>query len=132
MTRPPMNTRISYLYRDASNYKAHHDVVVHGEITFAQIESALESGQFFIPSQVGLPDLQAQLGPANDDDHAWHELTPDSFSPTEDPPTVGLTARKLRVRFRQVQDSGWDLLVAMTRNRMSFCINVRTKKSLKA
>ena len=122
-----MNTRISYLYRDASNYKAHHDVVVRGEITFAEIESSLESGQFFIPSQVGLPDLQAQFGPANDDDHVWHELTSESFVPTEDPSTVDLTAHDLKIRFRQAEEKGWNLLVAMGMNG----INVAFPASIK-
>lgn len=34
-----MNTRISYLYRDASNYKKHNEVVVPGTFTPEQIKA---------------------------------------------------------------------------------------------
>ena len=111
-----MNTLIHYLYRDASNYKAHHEIIVRGEITFADLTPFLESGEFFIPSQIGLPDLQAQLGQPTDDDHAWHHLTPEDFTPTPEPPTVKLTARGLRTRLRRAHATGWDVSAAMDRN----------------
>lgn len=59
-----MNTVFSYLYRDADNYKARETVVLTGAPRpgdFDVIQSALDDGCFFIPSQVGLPDLQEQL-----------------------------------------------------------------------
>lgn len=34
-----LNTRISYLYRDAGNYKKHNEVVVPGTFTPEQIET---------------------------------------------------------------------------------------------
>ena len=34
-----MNTRISYLYRDAGNYKKHNEVVVPGTFTPKQIKA---------------------------------------------------------------------------------------------
>ena len=37
-----MNTEITYLYRDADNYKQGNTVVVQGELTFEQIEPYLE------------------------------------------------------------------------------------------
>ena len=111
-----MNTKITYLYRDAGNYKAHHEVIVQGKITLALVQPCLEDGEHFIPSQVGLPDLQAQLGPANEDDHAWHELGPESFEPTTEPITVAITARTLLSRFRRAHAHGWELAVAMRRN----------------
>lgn len=52
------NTRISYLYRDASNYKQHNEVVVPGTFTQEQIEAiigCLDAGEYFIPVQVGFP-----------------------------------------------------------------------------
>ena len=111
-----MNTCIHYLYRDASNYKAHHEIIVRGVITFAEIAPCLDSGEFFIPSQVGLPDLQSQLGKPTDDDHVWHHLTPEDFTPTPEPPTVKLTACGLRSRFRRAHATGWDISAAMDRN----------------
>ena len=53
-----MNTRICYLYRDSDNYKVHNMCVIHGELTDSQIDQILECcdmGEYFIPSQVGLP-----------------------------------------------------------------------------
>ena len=111
-----MNTLIHYLYRDASNYKAHHEIVVRGKITFAEVAPYLESGEFFIPSQIGLPDLQSQLGQPTDDDHVWHHLTPEDFTPTPEPPTVKLTARGLRTRLRRAYAAGWDVSAAIKRN----------------
>ena len=111
-----MNTRISYLYRDAGNYKAYHDLVICGKLTLAQVALYLDSGEFFIPSQVGLPDLQAELGTPTDDDHVWHHLPSDAFTPTETSPTVRLTARTLLTRFRRAHTAGWDVSAAMARN----------------
>lgn len=36
-----MNTRISYLYRDAGNYKRWNEAVVEGIITLEQIDSIM-------------------------------------------------------------------------------------------
>lgn len=54
-----MNTCISYLYRDACNYKIHNEVIINGVLTSAQIDSIMDcllDGEYFIPSQVGLPE----------------------------------------------------------------------------
>ena len=111
-----MNTLIHYLYRDANNYKAHHEIIVRGAVTFADVTPFLDSGEFFIPSQVGLPDLQSKLGQPTDDDHVWHHLTLEDFTPTSEPPTVKLTARDLRTRFRRAHATGWDISAAMDHN----------------
>lgn len=114
-----MNTRISYIYRDASNYKAGSSVVVEGEINPEQIQiiaSALDEGLYFIPSQVGLDDLQGQLqgydsvdeldeDGVNPDDHPWHELHEGGFESTNDQTTVALTVSELTESFRSAT---WD------------------------
>ena len=73
-----MNTQVTYLYRDAANYKSSRVVVLEGELTRKeqlQVLTARHEGLWFIPSQVGLDDLQAQLTSFPDpDDHVWHEL----------------------------------------------------------
>ena len=59
-----MNTEILYSYRDASNYKTHRYEILEGKINNEQIYaiiSCLEDGELFIPSQVGLDDLQGEL-----------------------------------------------------------------------
>lgn len=76
-----MWTLFKYLYRDASNYKAFGAVAVAGQFSEderANIRQQLESGQFFIAEQIGVPPLYDQLyrwsdGPISDD-HCWHEF----------------------------------------------------------
>lgn len=54
-----MNTRISYLYRDASNYKQHNEVTVPGTFSEEQIDviiGCLDLGEYFIPKQIGFPE----------------------------------------------------------------------------
>ena len=69
----------SYLYRDASNYKAYGRLLLKGTATAADVESLrqhFESGEFFIAEQLGIAALYAELwafssGPISDD-HVWH------------------------------------------------------------
>lgn len=70
-----MNTRIDYLYRDASNYKQPNSVVVSGLFTARQVGEilgCLNDGEYFIPSQVGLPETR--FGEITEDDHCWLNL----------------------------------------------------------
>lgn len=61
------NTKILYQYRDADNYKVAGHVVVAGEMSEAQVGKIIDRLDseapdvcvYFIPGQVGLPDLQA-------------------------------------------------------------------------
>ena len=69
----------SYLYRDASNYKADGQLLLKGTASLADVEilrQQFESGGFFIAEQLGIPVLYAELwafsiGPTADD-HVWH------------------------------------------------------------
>ena len=69
----------SYLYRDASNYKAYGRLLLKGTALTTDIEilrQNFESGEFFIAEQLGIPALYAELwafssGPTADD-HVWH------------------------------------------------------------
>lgn len=70
-----MNTRMEYLYRDASNYKSCNQIIVSGNITEEQkkaIHSTLEAGTYFIPEQIGL-DLYRGWE-VSEDDHPFCEL----------------------------------------------------------
>ena len=70
-----MNTRMEYLYRDASNYKSLNKVIVVGTITEEQkraIHATLEEGTYFIPEQIGL-DLYRGWD-ITEDDHPFCEL----------------------------------------------------------
>lgn len=75
-------TIVPYLYRDATNGKAHGRAVFAGAITADQRESlrlALDEGEYFIPSQVGLDSLRPLMGDRNENDHPWHEIEVDNI-----------------------------------------------------
>ena len=98
------NTRISYLYRDASNYKVHNEAVVSGHLSPGEIEeivSCLEGRGCFIPSQVGLPE--ERFSELTGDDTPYFELDSYGFKPTRERPTVDLTAAELLENFRKAK-----------------------------
>lgn len=75
-----------YLYRDASNYKAWGKLLLSGtasENDVTTLQQYLDSKEFFIAEQVGIPALYKELwdlsdGPTNDDHafHSFYELRP--------------------------------------------------------
>lgn len=104
-----MNTRICYMYRDADNYKTHHDEVLSGEITQQQlmaIVDCLDEKTYFIPHQVGLPEVR--FDQVTESDHCWFELCPEQdFSSTNDEPTIDITVDELVERFQKAKGH-WD------------------------
>lgn len=95
-----MNTRISYLYRDASNYKMPNEVIVAGFISEHQIDlimDCLECREYFIPKQVGLPEKR--FGEWTEDDHCWFELHKDGFTATGEEAGTEMTADEFVGRF---------------------------------
>ena len=95
-----MNTRISYLYRDASNYKMPNDAVIYGTITEHQIDvimDCLDGGEYFIPKQIGLPE--ERFGEWTEDDLCWFELERDGFNVTDMEPNVDMTSDEMVRRF---------------------------------
>lgn len=96
-----MNTKINYLYRDASNYKVYHDEVVAGEISEEQkaaILDSLDCGEYFIPGAVGLPGGQFEVFEPMED-HPWFELEREAFKETHEAPTVEMTTAELAESF---------------------------------
>lgn len=70
-----------YIYRDASNYKVGGDVLLTGVPLPDDIDAlraSLESGEYFVAEQVGIPALYQELwdlsGGPTSDDHALHEF----------------------------------------------------------
>lgn len=95
-----VNTLISYLYRDASNYKVRNEAVVEGTLTRTQklaIINSLIDGEFFIPSKVGLPE--ERFDSWTEDDHEFFELAFDGLTDTTRPTTVSITAKELYDNF---------------------------------
>ena len=72
---------LEYLYRDASNYKAFGVVLLSGvpsQNDISALRACLESGEYFVAEQVGIPAVYKELWDLSDgptsDDHALHEF----------------------------------------------------------
>ena len=112
-----MNTRISYMYRDAGNNKVYGAAVIQGVLSESQVEwmkSLLarcpENG--FIPPKIGLPELREDFaaGASYDEemDHCWHEW--EGVERTEEAITVNLSVDDLLGKFSDIEKKGWDPL----------------------
>lgn len=102
--RSVINTILRYLYRDASNYKVFSEAIVAGKLDQGALQPFFHEGEFFVPSQVGLKDLQPS--PFTKDDHIWHELA--SVAPTCEPATIPMGAIELLAGFRQASKNDWN------------------------
>ena len=87
-----MAVLMSYLYRDAGNYKNHGEVVFPGETTpelEERLQAALEDGENFIAAQIGVPEVflygRNRYAVEPDSDHCWHELG--GITKTDEEPT---------------------------------------------
>jgi len=118
------NTKITYMYRDAGNNKFHVEIVVAGTVTAEQIQPFVDNGADFIPFNLGLPCGQDQASeyesfPDDEMDHVFNSfydaddgnIDPSCFEPTDQEPTVPVTAEQLVKLFEQHQS--WDVGAAM-------------------
>lgn len=83
-----MNTRLSYMYVDASNYKFYGDATFEGELTEQEkldFAHALHNGDSFIAEQVDLESVRP--GGTYPDDGVWHEFL--NWEPTTSLATEG-------------------------------------------
>lgn len=105
-----MNTAMSYMYRDGSNYKDYTNIVLAGEITDIDrdvIQKSLDGGVYFIPEQVGLPANRLDQYSRDEDDHPYCELDPIyGFKLTSADPTEEFTMEELVAAFAAV--TVWD------------------------
>lgn len=108
---------LSYLYRDASNYKANGAVIVSGKSTpehGRRLRASLIDSEYFIPEKVGLPSLRERLyeyssGSPTEDDHLLHELVELRAATAEEVetgPTAG-QLDELLARFEREARAGW-------------------------
>lgn len=95
-----MNTRLSYQYRDASNYKLYDEVVIAGELSFPELEPFLIDGIYFVPEELNIPRLQ--FNPSNEDDHDWHEIL--KLEPCSDPPNLSIDGTTLLLLAKQASN----------------------------
>jgi hypothetical protein len=109
------NIRFIYLYRDASNYKQHGEVILSNETQFAveeidqTIRSRLSDGSFFIARQVQLEERFFTI--VNEDDHPWHEFVQveSTTDPIFDPvPEAKRDIAQFLQELEQVHQTGWD------------------------
>jgi hypothetical protein len=101
-----INTLITYQYRDAANYKEFDTVIIHGQLSLSDIEEYLYEKEFFVPSEIGLKDLQPEI--LNNDDHIWHEIL--EINHTNKQTTVNITAQKIISNFKKASLEEWNIL----------------------
>lgn len=110
------NTLLDYMYRDANNFKQFRSCVLSGRISRDGVLNILTNlfyYKLFIPSQVGLADLQGLLGtPWTEDDLAMHELQ--SIKYTSEPATKDelqnpVAAATVVDRWPTGGEDGWDI-----------------------
>ena len=74
-----MNIKLSYLYRDAGNFKEYGEVIFSNpnnlsiSLVSDKFRSTLLYGLYFIAHEVNIPDLRP-LDWNDELDHLWHEL----------------------------------------------------------
>ena len=109
------NIRFVYMYRDASNYKQHGEVILSNEMQMTleeidqQIRSLLSDGLFFIAQQVQLEERFFAV--ISEDDHPWHEFVQveSTTDPIFDPvPEVKRNLAQFLKELEQVHNTGWD------------------------
>ena len=74
-----MNVKFKFMYRDASNYKQHGNVVFRNQDPLLldeierRIRACLQDGEYFIARQVHIEERFFDT--LHDDDHPWHEFS---------------------------------------------------------
>ena len=97
-----IGSRITYVYRDASNYKFRGELQLIGTFDPEAIKRALFDGEFFIPERIGVPSLVPDL--RNDDDHSLHYFEEVEI---EDVPETARSAKEFADRIVRESKTGW-------------------------
>lgn len=110
-----MNLCLTYMYRDAGNFKSHARLILHNprglpaEEVEGRITPLLDQGEYFIAEQTeSLPSVAFYAtgkGGVTDQDHCWHELT--GVFPTPEPPNEPFTIDKIIADLEQAANEGW-------------------------
>jgi hypothetical protein len=79
MSDSSLNVKLSYLYRDAGNYKQFGDIIFSNpeniplEVIKGKIKAALIDGEYFVASEWQIPALYT-FAFDEELDHNWHEF----------------------------------------------------------
>jgi hypothetical protein len=105
------NIRLSYLYRDADNYKQHSEVLfpnLQRGYTEKEVEqvvmACLYDGEWFKAEQVGLPVCFFD-GKPGDADHCWHEF--EFVEETDNSPTDPRDIEEFLEAMRKAHQNEW-------------------------
>lgn len=106
-------TAIPYTYACEGNFKAHNTLYVFGTFTAPQlavIQAKLDSGELFIPTQVGMRALQNELDSfPNEGDHVWHQLDTADFVESAQLPVGQVAFATADEIFRRFSTVVWDV-----------------------
>lgn len=106
-----MNTKITYLYRDADNYHQVHQVIVSGEITDELKDEILDNryeDESFVPDYfMDWPWGIDGYEPNDETDHPMCEIDEDDFELTDEEPTVPQSIETVAAMFRDCANIGW-------------------------
>ena len=111
-----MNTEITYLYRDAENYKKWNTVIINNLISMDDILPFLFEKQFFIPSEIGFPDLNNHK--FRHYDHVWHEIF--EVLPTSVTASLPIDAIMLIAAFRKAYIVNWKVTNILDKKMFSY------------
>jgi hypothetical protein len=108
------NVNLSYLYRDASNYKAWGEVIFANPegLSLEEIEKSLAScfldGMFFVASQVGIPEVFLFYKyPFSEDDHFSHEFDSVEYTNEQVTDSEGRSAKKFIDQCKLAKQNNW-------------------------
>lgn len=123
-----VNTLVSYLYRDADNYKVNNECVIRGEMTEEQekrIIESLDEEVYFVPACVGMPE--EKFGSETEADHPWFEWC--GIEPTSRKPTLDIDAEELTARFEKAGNGWHEVRTAPNDGRIPYCVTIQETMS---
>jgi hypothetical protein len=95
-----MNTRLFYSFTDKDDWTRYASVVIKGEMRWKELKKLLDQKMWFLPPQVGLPDISNNM--PGELEHTWHNIGHDGIELTDENPDIDLDTRTLVQRFRDI------------------------------
>lgn len=104
-----MNTEVSYLYRDGSNYKSSGEVVFTGTLPEDVRQRMMDEGEVFLAHSVRVPEVflyQQGYRYDEDSDHCYHEIFGVENTDKEPDDEFNRTAEEFAKEFFAKKDEG--------------------------